>query len=69
MSHTRFKYSYLRRIVKEHTSTAAQGRLDPYSPVRTYLVLRPSRHTLAACDTGRAPRIRTGILMIPNHAG
>ena len=63
MSHTRLRYTYLHSIVKEHTSAAARGRLDPYSPDALLPDLSAVKHT------GRAPRIRTGSLMIPNHAG
>ena len=62
ISHTRFKRTYY-SDVKEHTSTAARGRLDPYSP---------DAHLpdLSAVKTHwSGTRIRTGSLMIPNHAG
>ena len=32
IGHVRWNYNDLLSVVKEHTSTAARGRLDPYSP-------------------------------------
>ncbi len=46
MSHTRLRYTYLHSIVKEHTSAAARGRLDPYSPDALLPDLSAVTHTL-----------------------
>ena len=63
ISRTRLSYRDLVLNCQKHTTTAAHGRLDPYSPAAALSDLSAARHT------GRAPRIRTGNLMIPNHAG
>ena len=71
ISHARFSYNDLYSVVKEHTSTAARGRLDPYSPgallpdlsaVRTHWSSTPDSnresHDPKSCGLSRFPSAR-----------
>ena len=71
ISYSRLKYNDLYSVVKEHTTTAAGGRLDPYSPdaplpdlsaVRTHWSGTPDSnresHDPKSCGLSRFPSAR-----------
>ena len=82
ISHARLNYYHLDSIVKEHTSTAARGRLDPYSPdaplpdlsaVRTHWSGTPDSnresHDPKSCRLNRFPSARRTARLKSKRAG
>lgn len=82
ISHARLNYTHLYSVVKEHTSTAARGRLDPYSPdaplpdlsaVRTHWSGTPDSnresHDPKSCGLSRFPSARRKAPVKSERAG
>ena len=82
ISHARLKYNDLLSVVKEHTTTAARGRLDPYSPnaplpdlsaVRTHWSGTPDSnresHDPKSCGLSRFPSARKKAPVKSERAG
>ena len=82
ISHTRLRYTYLHSIVKEHTSAATRGRLDPSRPdallpdlsaVKTHWSGTPDSnresHDSKSCGLNRFPSARRKVLAKSERAG